>query len=322
MLTNTNTNFKIKIIKNFFAGLVFSFCLTGNTAGSPPASCNPKAHNFKKLPNGSSLDDIKVKGCPLCLSYGTGVVFGKNQSLTYQKIKRGSQASGAYPIQWALMDLDSGRIIKNSKNPQRRFFGASSSKIFVAAGLLNHQKGKISKKQLQQMANMIVVSNNGDWISLQKQVGDGDADLGRKRIHAFTQKMGYKKTHGFQGYLNDLHGNELTAQESVEFLHDTYKANYPGAEYVWKIMQTTKTGSSRARKYLPKTVVVGGKTGTYSGMTEDSDLNRKVRVNARNHLITFSNKGRQYALAILADTTVDEFVAILAGGLYRELDRI
>lgn len=273
---------------------------------------------FGLLPNGKTLSSVKVNGVSLSLAKGTGTTFGPSQRASYKRLKNETQVNPNSKIQWTLMDLDSGRVVDQSASPGKRIFGASSSKIFVAGALLDKQVGQISASQLNLMASMIVVSSNTAWTNLQTQLGDGNSNKGRERNYQFTQRMGYKKTLGFQGWWGSLHGNELTAIETAQFLHDTYKGLYPGAEYLWKLMYTCRTGASRGRKYLPKSVFVGGKTGTYDGSTYDTDLKKNVSVRVRNHVLVFNSKGTQYGLSILADSGSDETAALLAGGLFEE----
>jgi hypothetical protein len=274
--------------------------------------------NFLTLSDGRKLSNVKVNGVALSLARGSGSSFGSTQKTAYLNLKEATQSTLDHKVQWAFMDLDSGQIIDRSLNADKRIFGASSSKVFVAATLLDRNRGAISNSQLQLMASMIVVSSNTAWTNLQTQIGNGNSNLGRQRNYEFTQRMGYEKTLGFQGWWGNLHGNELTANETVRFLYDTYHGNYHGAETLWKIMYTCRTGASRARKYLPKAMFVGGKTGSYDGPTFDTDTGKNVSVRVRNHLIVFNAEGTQYALMVLANNGSDETAALLAGGLYRE----
>ncbi|MGI9483958.1 MAG: serine hydrolase [Hyphomicrobiales bacterium] len=250
---------------------------------------------------------------------GKGKKFGPKQKAHYCRLK-----SGKYQIQWALNNLDTGKLIARSKNAEQLYFGASSSKLFVAAALLNKQRGKFSKKQLSQLVRMIVVSDNPSWLSLQKQTGkDGSTNSGRIAVQGFVERMGYPKTKGFQGWLvrkngTREHGNELNSLELAQFLHHTYKRKYAGADVVWKIMQATRTGKSKAKKYTPKELYVGGKTGTYSGPNEAKKTVKLATIKARNHAFTVMAGNSHYGMAILSNTGSNEDVAIIGGGLMRE----
>ncbi|MCO5142936.1 MAG: class A beta-lactamase-related serine hydrolase [Oligoflexia bacterium] len=282
--------------------------------------------NFLKLSDGRDLKSIKVSGSKLSLSVGSGKSFGTSQQEAYQKLKSESKSMIGYPVQWTLRDLSSGALIDESLESNRKQFGASVSKVFVGAALVDKKQGELSASQLQLFCNMLVVSSNTAWVDLQRQIGEGNSDRGREYIQGFTQRMGYLRTRGFQGYWGDIHGNELTPKELGDFLVDTYNERYPGAEILWKVMHTSRTGSSRAKKYLPANLYVGGKTGTYSGETVDPETGSPrnpdgspYRVNVRHQVIVFFLNGRQYGLSILADTGSDESAAVLAGGIYRDL---
>lgn len=313
---------------SFYKTLVLSAITLLSLTSSPAFSAlssNPVTDpDFMQLPDGSRLDDIRVRGSRLSLVRGTGDNFSNSDRQEFESLYNESKTNPDSLFQWVLMDLDTHQVIDQSLNPQRKYFGASVSKIFVSGALLDWQQGDISSSQKQLMADMLVVSSNTAWTNLQRQIGDGNADLGRERIHNFTQRMGYERTRGFQGWWDDFHGNELTAFELAEFLHDTYKGNYPGAEYNWKIMHACRTGSTRAKKYLPETVFVGGKTGTYHGKTVDPETGKSefpdgspYRVRMNSHVVIFYAEGRQYALTVLANTGTNSTAALLAGGLYR-----
>ena len=304
------------IVRNGMASLCLLLITNAALAVMPTNPENDR--EFVILPGGKDLRTISVSGTKLSVSRGSGQTFGATARKAYEKIKADSQADPNHKVHWVLMDLDGHRVIEQSLNANKKLFGASSSKIFVGASLLDKQAGAISSSQLQLMSNMLVVSSNEAWTNLQAQVGDGDSNKGRSRNLEFTQRMGYEQTRGFQGYLGNLHGNELTAAETAEFLHDTYKANYPGAETLWKLMYTCRTGASRGRKYLPTSLYVGGKTGTYDGSTENPETGKNYNVAIRNHVLIFNVNQRQYGLVILANTGSDESAAVLAGGLIRD----
>ena len=301
-----------------------SFSFGGQRPGGPEDGGGEIPNNpvedpkFDELPNGKKLSSIKVRGSSLTLSKGTGTTFGRSQWQSYLRLKEQSQTRGDGRLEWTIRDLDKGEILAGSSDIDDRIFGASVSKIYVGGALLDHQEGDISSSQLQLMADMLVVSSNSAWTNLQRQIGNGDSNLGRQRIHRFTQGLGYEKTQGFQGWWGNLHGNELTARELGEFLEDTYKRKYEGADYLWKMLHTVRTGTSRARKYIPRTLFVGGKTGSYAGGTFDTDIPASVNVNVRNHAITFFHNGTQYAISILNNTGSEENAALIAGGLFQE----
>ena len=249
---------------------------------------------------------------------GEGGIFGPGQRQQYCCLKKNPD------IQWCLSDLETGEIISRSENAEERFFGASTSKIFVAAALLDKQEGELSRDQLILMTRMIVRSDNQAWKELQRQVGsDGSDDSGRRAVQAFIDKMGYDNLQGFQGWMRQedgsrLHGNELNSLAVARFLFDTCHNRYPGAEILWKIMHATRTGRKKINKYTPRDVFIAGKTGTYHGANESRNTIRHQRIMAHNHATILTIKGRPYGLIILSNTGRDEDVAVLGGGLMRE----
>ncbi len=270
------------------------------------------------FPDGRPLSSVKVSGSSLNVSYGTGYRFTDENMQDYLQLKKASLEQSGHPVQWAFMNLSNGKMIAKSQSSDLKIFGASSSKIFVAATLLDKNKGELSDTELQKMADMIVVSSNSAWTQLQTIIGDGSSDRGREANYNFTQKLGYEKTRGWQGYWGSIHGNELVPTETVEFLYDTYQQKFPGAEWLWKLMYSCRTGSTRGKKYLPKSLVVGGKTGTYDGPTENPQTGESYTVKIRNHVMIFKVGETQYGLAILANSGSNESAALMAGGLLRE----
>ncbi len=250
--------------------------------------------------------------------YGSGAAFKEKQKSTYCTLKKNKQ------IQWSVSDLQTGELLSTSDNANELFFGASASKVFVAAALLDKQNGKLEKEQLRLMSRMIVRSDNGAWKELQRQAGKtGSDDSGRVAVHAFTKKMGYDDLRSFQGWMKKedgsrLHGNELHSLGVAKFLFDTYHNRYPGAEILWKIMHATRTGSKKVNKYTPQNIYIAGKTGTYHGPNESKETIKHSTIKARNHITVLDIDGKYYSLTVLSNTGQDEDVAVLGGGLMRE----
>ncbi|MDJ0890637.1 MAG: serine hydrolase [Gammaproteobacteria bacterium] len=255
----------------------------------------------------------------LALAKGQGMEFGAAQAKRYCTLKNDHER-----VQWVLNDLETGEVISRSANADKRFFGASVSKLFVAAALLDKQQGTLDTSQLDHLVRMIVVSDNLSWKELQRQAGElGTNDSGREAVDEFVQRMGYSDTKGFQGWLRKkdgtrIHGNELNALELSQFLYDTYHGNYPGAEVLWKVMHATRTGRSRIDKYTPSYVNIGGKTGTYDGPNASPQTIQHETIRARNHVAVMKIDDKYYGLSILSNTGRNEDVAVLGGGLIRE----
>lgn len=285
----------------------------------------PGMNGFFNTIDGHSLRALTIHKQPLDYVYGYGQEFRSKQRRSYQQILRKTLEVENYPLQWSFRNLSKNIVIKESKGSQLKFFGASVSKIFVAGALLNKLNGALSSHLLIELAKMIVVSDNRSWAYLQKQIGAGSSDSGKRYIHEFTQDSGYKKTVAFRGWLGSLHGNEITAHETNQFIQDTFDQRYPGASTLWKVMYSTRTGKIRGRKYLPRRIYVGGKTGTYAGSTVDPQTGAHTfpdgtpyKVNVHHHALIFSCGKDQFSIVVLNNTGKQENLSILVGGLIEE----
>lgn len=360
---------------------LFNACLFSTSAGAheldgtnsaPTAITSPKKFTapendpeFTVFPNGRAFWEFNAVLVP-----GRGEPWTEIQQADYEKIKQ----LPVDKVQWALMDLDTGKMLSESAPSSTRIFGASTSKMFVVSALLDKQNGEVKSypsdvketkgrkgkalrpeyagnDDLDHMVRIYMRSNNHSWVLLQQRIGidssgTPDADRGRVGVIEFTEKLGYHHNRGWQGDLalgnfslasikaavhsflrrrfkvseDKIHGNELTAADTVRYLYDTYWNRYPGAEYAWKLLYTCQTGGNKGNKYMPNNIFVGGKTGTYPGgsaaMTEVNGSKKPVSV--YNHALTFYNNGTQYGLVVLTDMGNPEYSAILAGGLVRE----
>ncbi len=300
---------------------VFSLVIFSSGPGRSEEPVRTNDEVFFTLENNINLRALggKQAGNLLTRVKGKGNRFGAQQRTRYCEIKQNPEQ-----VQWVLNDLETGEIISRSANADKLYFGASVSKLFVAAALLNKQGGTVNEAQFNKLVRMIVVSDNRAWKELQRQAGDdGSNDSGREAVDEFVQGMGYADIKGFQGWMRKkdgtrIHGNELNALQLSNFLYDTYQRNYDGAELLWKIMHATRTGRSKIDKYTPSDVYIGGKTGSYHGANASPETILHTSIKARNHAAVLQIGEKYYGLSILANTGSDEDVAILGGGLIRE----
>jgi hypothetical protein len=307
--------------------LISIAALSSWAAGRPLPTDPSEDAQFLTLSTGEDLTQINVRGRRLSLAQGSGGAMSPADQQKFKGLVEWTQREIETPLQWVLMDLGSGRVVAQSRSSQLKIFGASVSKLFVAGALLNKTRGRLSSAQFQLLADMLVVSDNVAWSKIQREeIGGGDNARGQDYIHRFTQGLGYQRTRGFSGWLGDLHGNELTALELARFLSDTYRDRYPGAEILWKMIFTERNGQQRGRRFIPGSIAVGGKTGTYAGPTVDpetgSDKNKDgspYRVDVRHHAIVFPKNGRVYAVTVLNNTGSEQNAAVLAGGLFHSI---
>jgi D-alanyl-D-alanine carboxypeptidase len=114
---------------------------------------------FFTLENGTNLRILggKTISHMLVRIRGQGKNFGEAQRKRYCKLKK------AQKIQWALNDLETGKIISRSVNADEVYFGASASKLFVTAALLNKQDRQFDSAQLtlNEIYGLAILSNTG-----------------------------------------------------------------------------------------------------------------------------------------------------------------
>lgn len=270
----------------------------------------------------TAFANLQVRGEPLRPALGLGVPFGPAQRQWYQAASAAARGDRQCALQWQLINLGSGQIIAGSANPDRLFYGASVAKVFVAGAYLEHVGGRPSAAAMQQLADMIVVSDNIAWKAIQVELGGGQKLKGQAAVQSFINHLGLKNSIGFEGWMDAVHGNEVSAADLLRFLQATYQGKYPGAEHLWRLMAAARTGDGKGLKYLPSGVPTAGKTGTYHGRTAAprgwQSPARPYVARVHHHLLAFPHGSQAYGLAILSDLGSDEAVAIMAGGIYRE----
>lgn len=277
-----------------------------------------KHRSVSQLPSGEPLSSLKVRGKPLALVSGRGLPFGKQQAARYGVLKEKGLSQSLAPIQWCLMDLDQDKILSRSKDAHLNMYGASVSKIYIGAALLHQQKGKLSRGQLQSLADMVVVSSNTAWAKLQRDLGDGNDGKGQLRAWQFSKALGHQKSIPFRGWHGTIHGNEVNPIEMTQLLSDTYWQRYDGAELLWPIMFATRTGDQKGAKYLPSQWLIGGKTGTYQGPTAHALTGKTYHARVAHHSLIIKTSDQTFGLTVMTDGLSSEDVAIMAYGLAKE----
>lgn len=303
---------------NFISGGVkmklHIFCLVLVSLASVGANAdqfNPYSQDFYNY-NGGNYLKTSSHGIPNALVFGTGVHFGSGQEKIYCRLKNKSTDN----IQFILKDISNDKFLFQSSNPNQRFYGASISKIFTAGAFFN-EKEQITKDERQSLIDMIVKSDNGAWDRLQNAIGDGNANEGKRRTQEFANSIGIFDSTVFRWDLDGVHGNEITPSDTMRFVQASFNKEYEKGHEIFKLFYISKTGAKRLKKYLPKTMLVGGKTGSYTGSTRLDG--KPITSKAIHQVIVFDFKKTFYSLVVLSDPGNPEDLAILAGGLYREL---
>ncbi len=192
------------------------------------------------------------------LQTGLGNSFDKKIS-KYCLKKSKSINQQEYPIQWIVADIeDDFEIVAHSRDYKHNFYGASVVKSFIGAAWLHQQKGQLNTiADLNLLIELIRDSSNIAWVKIRQKVGDPVGAL------KFTDDMGYDQTRSHRSYYNGYLGNQINTYETAKLFHDTYHNRYHGAQVMWRVFHTCKTGKTKGKYYLPKSLVVAGKTGSY-----------------------------------------------------------
>ena len=246
---------------------------------------DPRDPAFFDLAGGISLRSIDPYG-RLKLYHGLGSQFGPQQWQRFEQTKSDKK------IHWAVGDPERHLVIAQSAAAGKTVYGASVSKPIIVASLLRSRDGELSRRQWRDVLEFLTLSDNTPWNTLEVEAG------GKPALDEFTAEQGYPRIRAAQ------RDNQVNALDLVHFLEDVYDDVFPGAEAMFKIMAACATGSTKSRKYLPRSVVVGGKTGTTQTYRHDMRF-----------LLIHEH---WYTIVVLTERGDNEDVAIMFGGLSRE----
>jgi hypothetical protein len=287
------------------------FILFIPTLGFSQLRLEPHRDSFYEHHFGSYLE-VLTSGISNEKVYGTGCTYGHEQRVLYQAVKNSLKDN----YQWVLRNLDTNTIVTKSSKPNRQFYGASVSKVFVAGAYLDSLGGQPTPDGIEHINKLIVVSSNSSWSALQVLLGSGDENLGRQRVESFLKKLDITKSIGYRGYLNGVHGNEVNAMDISKFIQSSYDERYYGSKHLFQTMFLSRTGKLRGKKYFPKNMNIGGKTGSYNGQT--SVNGEAITSKSNHHTIVFKKNNHYYSLTVLSDPGTNEEVAVLSQGLVEQ----
>jgi hypothetical protein len=274
----------------------------------------------------NNLSDFTVNNKVLSISKGKGEVFNDGHKKRYINLRKKGKANSYFPFQWKLVNLTTGEILDQSKSIDKVFYGASSTKIMVGAAFLQNQQAPFSSPYFQDLLDMIVVSSNTAWKTIQKAIGHGDMEKGRLFIHNFTQNLGLSRTRGYWGYsstMNGLHGNEINVDEFMKFMGMLYRGEFKGSELIFKIMLTGQKGYDMAKRLLPPDVMIANKGGRCDCRTLNPDTESGTypdgspfRVYVRHQSLFLRYQNIDYAMVILSDLGEEIDLSVMAAGLF------
>jgi len=234
--------------------------------------------------------DLKsiAKGVGINLSQNTGLGNSFNDS-AYKSIKDKSS------IHWAVYDISRGKTIAKSGNADTNVYGASVSKAVVVGCAYANNNGQLpSTSDIGKAIRLLVVSDNSVWTPLTEIAGGNNA------VNEFSNRRGYNNMKPARNG-----GNQINAVGMNLFWNDVVRGNFKGAESVFKITSSCQTSNSRSRKYIPKSVKMGSKTGTYMSYNHDSAW--------------LKSGDNWYAITVLTTKNDgSEAVALCFGGLFKE----
>lgn len=246
-----------------------------------------KSSDFFTTTNGINLQSL-AKKAGLTLSKNKGLNSSGFSQSKYQSAKTNSN------VFWAIYDITNDKLLASSSNATKNVYGASVPKVFVASAALANNNGNVSSADYEKIIKLIVKSNNDVWTPLQNLAG------GPQSVNAWAKSMGYKNQPA------RTMGNNANAIDMCKFWRDVCYDRFKGAEVIYRVSAACQTGSSRSRKYMPSSVFVGSKTGTYL---------------KSNHDCGFIQDGeRFYAISVFTElgSAGSDYIANMWRGLYNE----
>lgn len=247
--------------------------------------------NFFTTTNGINLFNLG-KNVGITMSRNKGINSSGYSKTKYDQNKTNSK------VYWAVYDITNDRLIKSSANANKNVYGASVPKVLVASAALSNNGGKLpSLADYSKVIQLLVKSNNDVWTPIQNIAG------GTNAVNDWAKKMGY----GMQPARNG--GNNASALGMSKFWRDVCKNNFDGAEVIYRTTASCQTSGARSRKYMPTSVYLGGKTGTYQASNHDSCW------------IEYQNKF--YSITVLTElgASGSEVIASMFRGLFDEYIR-
>lgn len=211
-----------------------------------------KSTNFFTTTKGINLSAIASKG-GIKLSRNKGIGSSGYSTSKYQSAKKNPK------VYWAIYNISKDSLVAKSSNANKNVYGASVPKVIVASAALDKFKGNFpNQSDYDKVIKLLVKSNNDVWTPLQNLAGGGNS------VNAWSKKMGYtmQSARGM--------GNNANAVDMCKFWSDVCHNRFDGAEVIFRVTASCQTSASRSRKYLPTSVFIGSKTGTYESSNHDT----------------------------------------------------
>lgn len=208
--------------------------------------------NFFTTTKGINLSTLASKS-GIKLSRNKGLGGSGYKESKYQSAKNNPK------VYWAIYNISKDKIVAQSTNANKNVYGASVPKVIVASAALDKFNGLFpNQSDYEKVIKLLVKSNNDVWTPLQNLAGGGNA------VNSWSIKMGYtmQSARGM--------GNNANAVDMCKFWSDVCHNRFDGAEVIFRVSASCQTSASRSRKYLPTSLFIGSKTGTYQSSNHDT----------------------------------------------------
>ena len=269
------------------AALIALALLIKSKVSSVSALVWEKSSDFFTTSTGVNLRNL-AKKVGISLSRNTGLNSSGFSQSKYQSAKSNPD------VYWAIYDITNDTLLASSSNATKNVYGASVPKVFVASAALANNNGNISSGDYEKIIKLLVKSDNDVWTPLQNLAGGG------QKVNDWAKSMGYKNQPA-----RSL-GNNANAIDMCKLWRDVCRNNFKGAEVIFRISSSCQTSASRSRKYMPSSVYMGSKTGTYL---------------KSNHDCGWVQKGTNfYAIAVFTElgSAGSDYIANMWRGLFNE----
>jgi hypothetical protein len=245
--------------------------------------------NFFTTSKGINLSTIASKA-GLKLSRNKGIGSSGYSVSKYQSAKNNPK------VYWAIYNITKDTLVAKSANANKNVYGASVPKVLVASAAIDKFNGSFpNQSDYEKLIKLLVKSDNEVWTPLQNLAGGGNA------VNAWAKKMGYNMQPA-RGM-----GNNANAVDMCKFWSDVCSNKFSGAEVIFRVTSSCQTSGARSRKYLPSSVFLGSKTGTYE---------------SSNHDTGWLKVGNEfYSISVLTElgSSGSDVIACMFRGLYDEL---
>ena len=246
-----------------------------------------KSPDFFTTSKGINLQSL-AKKVGITLSRNKGLNGSGYSESNYQSAKNNPN------VYWAIYDISKDTLLASSSNATKNVYGASVPKVFVASAALANNNGDISSADYEKMIKLLVKSDNEVWTPIQNLAG------GAQKVNDWAKSMGYNNQPA------RTLGNNANAIDMCKLWRDVCLDNFKGAEVIFRISSSCQTSASRSRKYMPSSVYMGSKTGTYLKSNHDCGW---VQVG-----------DNFYAIAVLTElgSAGSDYIANMWRGLFNE----